>query len=70
MVMGLPNGAAVAVKTLDGSQRAGTLAALTLLERNGVVDAAGVADVMAATGEQVLGGGVPVGALRAGSGLR
>ncbi|MBK0296197.1 asparaginase, partial [Bacillus sp. S34] len=37
MVMGLPGGAAVAVKTLDGAQRAGTLAALTLLERNGLV---------------------------------
>ena len=70
MVMGLPGGAAVAVKTLDGSQRAGTLAALTLLERNGLVDAAGVADVMAATGERVLGGGVPVGSVRAGSGLQ
>ncbi|WP_144712188.1 asparaginase [Curtobacterium pusillum] len=70
MVMGLPGGAAVAVKTLDGAQRAGTLAALTLLERNGIVDPAGVADVMAATGEKVLGGGVPVGALRPGSGLR
>ncbi|WIA98773.1 asparaginase [Curtobacterium sp. MCBA15_012] len=70
MVMGLPGGPAVAVKTLDGSQRAGTLAALTLLQRNGLVDEAGVADVMAATGEQVLGGGVPVGAVRAGSGLR
>lgn len=69
MVMGIPGGAAVAVKTLDGSQRAGTLAALTLLQRNGLVDAEGVADVMAATGEQVLGGGVPVGAVRAGAGL-
>ena len=69
MVMGIPGGAAVAVKTLDGSQRAGTLAALTLLQRNGLVDADGVADVMAATGEQVLGGGVPVGAVRAGAGL-
>ncbi|MBT2503305.1 asparaginase [Curtobacterium sp. ISL-83] len=70
MVMGLPGGAAVAVKTLDGSQRAGTLAALTLLERNGMVSAEGVAGVMAATGERVLGGGVPVGAVRVGSGLR
>ncbi|MGW8432553.1 asparaginase [Curtobacterium citreum] len=70
MVMGLPGGAAVAVKTLDGSQRAGTLAALTLLQRNGLVDAEGVADVLRATGEQVLGGGVPVGALRVGAGLR
>jgi L-asparaginase II len=70
MVMGLPGGAAVAVKVLDGSQRAGTLAALALLERNGLVEAAGVADVLAATGEHVLGGGVPVGAVRVGAGLR
>ncbi|MFJ4074423.1 MULTISPECIES: asparaginase [unclassified Curtobacterium] len=70
MVMGLPGGAAVAVKVLDGSQRAGTLAALALLQRNGLVGADGVADVLAATGEQVLGGGVPVGAVRVGAGLR
>lgn len=70
MVMGLPGGAAVAVKVLDGSQRAGTLAALTLLERNGLVDAAGVSSVMDATGEKVLGGGVPVGSVRIGAGLR
>ncbi|WP_042540184.1 asparaginase [Curtobacterium flaccumfaciens] len=70
MVMGLPGGAAVAVKVLDGSQRAGTLAALALLERNGLVAADGVADVLEATGERVLGGGVPVGTVRAGAGLR
>ncbi|MCS6574947.1 asparaginase [Curtobacterium flaccumfaciens pv. flaccumfaciens] len=70
MVMGLPGGAAVSVKVLDGSQRAGTLAALALLERNGLVAADGVADVLEATGERVLGGGVPVGTVRAGAGLR
>ncbi|MBT1546099.1 asparaginase [Curtobacterium aurantiacum] len=70
MVMGLPGGAAVAVKVLDGSQRAGTLAALALLERNGLVAADGVAEVLAATGEPVLGGGVPVGSVRVGAGLR
>lgn len=70
MVMGLPGGAAVAVKVLDGSQRAGTLAALALLERNGLVASDGVAEVLEATGERVLGGGVPVGAVRAGAGLR
>jgi L-asparaginase II len=70
MVMGLPGGAAVAVKVLDGSQRAGTLAALALLERNGLVAADGVAEVLEATGERVLGGGVPVGAVRVGAGLR
>jgi L-asparaginase II len=70
MVMGLPGGAAVAVKVLDGSQRAGTLAALALLERNGLVASEGVAEVLEATGERVLGGGVPVGAVRVGAGLR
>lgn len=70
MVMGLPGGAAVAVKVLDGSQRAGTLAALALLERNGLVASDGVAEVLEAAGERVLGGGVPVGAVRAGAGLR
>jgi L-asparaginase II len=70
MVMGLPGGAAVAAKVLDGSQRAGTLAALALLERNGLVASDGVAEVLEATGERVLGGGVPVGAVRVGAGLR
>ncbi|PZE28210.1 asparaginase [Curtobacterium sp. MCLR17_055] len=70
MVMGLPGGAAVAVKVLDGSQRAGTLAALALLERNGLVASDGVAEVLEVTGERVLGGGVPVGAVRVGAGLR
>ncbi|MBF4626383.1 asparaginase [Curtobacterium flaccumfaciens] len=70
MVMGLPGGAAVAVKVLDGSQRAGTLAALALLERNGLVASDGVAEVLGATGERVLGGGVPVGVVRVGAGLR
>lgn len=70
MVMGLPGGAAAAVKVLDGSQRAGTLAALALLERNGLVASDGVAEVLEATGERVLGGGVPVGAVRVGAGLR
>ncbi|MCS5494064.1 asparaginase [Curtobacterium flaccumfaciens] len=70
MVMGLPGGAALAVKVLDGSQRAGTLAALALLERNGLVASDGVAEVLEATGERVLGGGVPVGAVRVGAGLR
>jgi len=70
MVMGVPQGPAVAVKVLDGSLRAGTLAALTLLVRNGLVAAEAADEVLAATGERVLGGGVPVGAVRAGAGLR
>jgi len=69
MVMGVRGSGAVAVKVLDGSQRAGTLAALALLARNGMVAPDGAADVIAATEERVLGGGVPVGAVRIGSGL-
>ena len=69
MVMGVPGGPAVAVKVLDGSTRAGTLAALTLLARNGLVPREAVDDVLATTGERVLGGGRPVGALRPGAAL-
>ncbi|PZE65713.1 asparaginase [Curtobacterium sp. MCBD17_021] len=70
MVMGVPGGPAVAVKVLDGALRAGTLAALTLLVRNGLVDADAAAGVLEVTGERVLGGGSPVGAIRVGAGLR
>jgi L-asparaginase II len=70
MVMGIPGGPAVAVKVLDGALRAGTLAALTLLTRNGLVDADGADEVLEATSERVLGGGLPVGAVRIGAGLR
>lgn len=69
MVMGVPGAGAVAVKVLDGALRAGTLAALSLLARNGLVPQDGVDDVMATIGEQVLGGGVPVGRVRLGSGI-
>jgi L-asparaginase II len=67
MLMGSRGRGAVAVKVLDGSQRAGTLAALTLLARNGIVPADGVADVMERIGERVLGGGVSVGVVRTGA---
>ena len=69
MLMAAPGRGAVAVKVLDGSQRAGTLAALTLLARNGIVPADGVDDVMAIIGERVLGGVERVGGVRVGSGL-
>ncbi len=55
--MGVRGAGAVAVKVLDGSGRAGTLAALTLLARAGFVDADAVAEVLDATVERVLGGG-------------
>lgn len=69
MVMGAPGRGAVAVKVLDGALRAGTLAALTLLARTGIVPQDGVDEVMAEIGERVLGGGQPVGGVRVGSGL-
>jgi len=65
MVLGAPDGTAVAVKALDGSNRATTLVALELLVSVGGLDR-GLADaVIADTTERVLGGGVPVGELRA-----
>jgi L-asparaginase II len=69
MVMGVPGGGAVAVKVLDGSQRAGTLAALRLLADEGLIRADEVAGVLSDIGEQVLGGGVSVGRVREGQGL-
>jgi L-asparaginase II len=64
MVMGAPDGTAVAVKVLDGSLRAATAVALELLVSAGAIDADAAAEVEALTNEPVLGGGRPVGALR------
>jgi L-asparaginase II len=63
LVMGAPNGSAVAVKILDGSLRAATLVALELLIRQGLVSRDAARPVLEATTERVLGGGHPVGAL-------
>ncbi len=65
MVMGAPDGTAVALKVLDGSLRAGTLVALELLIGAGAVDEAATRRVIATTVEPVLGGGLSVGELRA-----
>jgi L-asparaginase II len=69
MVMGVPGAGAVAVKVLDGSHRAGTLAALTLLARAGMVDPDLARAVIETTTPEVLGRGLPVGRVRAGTGL-
>lgn len=69
MVMGTTDGVAVAVKVLDGSLRAGTIAALQLLLEVGAVDPDAARRVLDRTLERVLGGGVPVGSIRAGAGL-
>jgi L-asparaginase II len=69
MVLGAPDGTAVALKMLDGSPRAIFLVALGLLASAGAVDA-DLADQLAADiTAPVLGGGVPVGRLRLADGL-
>jgi L-asparaginase II len=65
MVMGLADGTAVALKILDGSARATTLVALELLASVGLVSRPDADRVIALTTDAVLGGGVPVGRLRA-----
>lgn len=69
MVLGAPDGTAVALKILDGSRRAGFLVALRLLASVGGVDAALAERVAAELTTPVLGGGVPVGELRLADGI-
>lgn len=69
MVMGTTEGVAVAVKVLDGNLRAGTLAALSLLVAEGVVEQEAADRVLDRTLERVTGGGELVGGIRPGAGL-
>lgn len=64
MVMGTPSGVSVAVKILDGSLRAASLVALTLLAAAGAVGAVEVGPVLDRVVKPVLGRGQPVGRLR------
>jgi len=64
VVMGTASGTAVAVKVLDGSMRATTPVALTLLAAEGAIDAGAAAELIALTSERVLAGDEVVGALR------
>jgi L-asparaginase II len=64
MVMVAQNGTTVALKILDGSGRAATAVALRLLEREGALRAADVADAVAMLSLSVIGGGQVVGAIR------
>ena len=67
MVMVAPNGATVAMKMLDGSTRAATIVAATLLARAGALDDADVAALAAALPLAVFGGGSAVGMIRPGA---
>ena len=65
MVMATADGTAVALKMLDGSSRATTLVALQLLASVGAISRSDADRVSALTTERALGGGVPVGQIRA-----
>ena len=69
MVMVAPNGTTVALKMLDGSARASTIVAATLLTRTGAVADADVDALHSALPLGVLGGGLEVGAIRPSSGI-
>lgn len=65
MVMAAGDGTTVALKVLDGSGRAATIVALRLLAAAGAVDDAAVDALAPELGLDVLGGGEPVGRIRA-----
>lgn len=64
LVLGAPNGAALALKVLDGNNRAATLVGLTLFAASGAIDAETVGTVLKKVVPPVQGGGRPVGSLR------
>ena len=64
MIMVAPNGATVALKVLDGSGRATTAIALSLLERVGALAPSDVAQTMSQLPLSITGGGQDVGLIR------
>jgi L-asparaginase II len=64
IVMGAPDGTAVALKMIDGSARATSLVALALLGSVGAISPAEAERVGTLVTEQVLGGGEVVGSIR------
>jgi L-asparaginase II len=64
MVMAAPDGTTVVLKMLDGSARAATVVALTLLVQAGALRATEVAAALPELHIEVLGGGRPVGTIR------
>ena len=69
MVMVAPNGTTVALKMLDGSPRASTLVAATLLARAGALSEADVRTLSTELPLTVSGGGSDVGMIRPGNGI-
>ena len=64
MIMTAPNGATVALKTLDGSGRVATAVAIRLLERVGALSSADVAATLDQLPLEITGGGREVGRIR------
>ena len=64
MIMTAPNGATVALKTLDGSGRVATAVAIRLLERVGALSSADVAATLDQLPLEITGGGREVGGIR------
>lgn len=69
MVMVAPDGTTVALKMLDGSARASTVVAATLLSRAGALSEQAVAALADELSLDVLGGGAPVGRIRPSAGI-
>lgn len=69
MVMTAPDGTTVALKMLDGSGRASTIVAATMLARAGGLTDAQVVDLAGALNLTVFGGTNPVGAIRVAPGI-
>lgn len=67
LVMSAPDGTSTAVKVLDGSARATMLVGLQLLVAAGALRVDGVQGIVQRLGLEVLGAGVPVGAVRVGA---
>lgn len=65
MVMAAPDGTTVALKVLDGSLRAATIVALSLLADVGAVESTAVTALLPRLGLTIFGAGVPVGTIRA-----
>ena len=69
LLLAAPDGTAVALKMLDGSNRGTTLVGLQLLVAAGAVDVSRVQQLLPRLGLEVLGGGVLVGEIMVGAGV-
>lgn len=67
LTIGMQGGAAVAVKMLDGSNRAASLVAVRALQVAGLIEADVADRAVTATTFPIVGGGAPVGAIRPGA---